>query len=297
MTQYAANDEEKTAELVRQLDSDTTWLRHRGRAAELDYLLLRGATSSELAEVRLSWKGHITHLRKVHRLTVVELAPGYWRIVGSEVASTSIPSTPVGEDDALENDSDYEDGGETAEDEETLSPAENYLRLEATARALSALAKEGLLGDPLIKASVGMLIRQATESHHWHNCAHYRSNKAAEVIRQATKPIRTASEYQAFCRRNLRHEHVVPNSVVYEMLCAQKLTDVAEIAALLRKFCIRATIARDEDAELTRRGLSSKMPPSFRSGPDGDPLARYVAAGLAQELQPRPNGKLWYEVQ
>jgi len=293
MTRYAVNDEQRTAELVAQLDSDTTWLRHRGRAAELDRLLLRGATSSELAEVRVSWKGHITHLRQVHRLTVLEPSPGFWRIAHPETVLPNAPSISLG-DDSLQEDSDYEDGSDVDLAPDTPVLEDRYFRLGETARALSALAQAGLLDNPLIKDSVGMLIRQASESLHWHNCAHYRSKDAAELIRR--EHLKTAAEYQKFCRANLRHEHVVPNNVIYKMLCTQKLTGVVEIAELLKRFCIRATITREEDALLNSERLSSKMPDTFEVGPDCDPLARYVKVGLADKLEGRPYDRLWHEV-
>ncbi len=294
MTRYAENDEQKTAELVAQLDLDTTWLRHRGRAAELDRLLLRGATSSELAEVRVSWKGHITHLRQVHRVTVLEPSPGFWRIAQPGTGLPHASSTSLG-DDSLKEDSDYEDGRDLDLASDTSVLEDRYFRLEETARALSALAQAGLLDNPLIKDSVGMLIRQASESRHWHTCAHYRSKDAAELIRR--EHLKTAHEYQKFCRGNLRHEHVVPNNVIYKMLCTQKLTKVDEIAELLKRLCIRATITRDEDAKLNHGGFASAMPEDFMNGRDQNPLARYVAVGLADNLEKRPHDRLWHEVQ
>lgn len=296
MTQYAPKDEEKTAELVRQLDSDTTWLRHRGRAAELDRRLLDGATSSELAEVRVSWKGHITHLRKVHRVSVVESPPGYWRIAGAGDSEPHEALRTADASDELESAFDYEDGDDQLL--EAPRTERTYFRLHETAKALAALAREGLLGNQLLKASVGMLIRQASESQHWHNCADYRSEAAAEVIRAAKREVNlgTAAPYQAFCRKNLRHEHVVPNSVIYEMLCTQRLMKAEDIAELLKKFCLRATITLDEDRELTNGGYSSRMPEGFDLWGSGDPLARYIAAGLKDKLHKRPEGKLWHEV-
>jgi hypothetical protein len=295
MTKYKTYDEERTVELVRQLDSDTSWLRHRGRAAELDRRLLNGASSSELSEVRGDWKVHINHLRKVHRLSVVEAPPGCWRIDGAlgEMAQKGLYDADAS--DELESDSDYEDGAPNEAPQETAPTESGHYRLNETAKALAALAREGLLGNGLLKASVGMLIRQASESQHWHNCAHFRSQEAAALIRAAN--LKTASQYQAWCRKNLRHEHVVPNSVVYKMLCAQGLTESDKIAELLKNFCLRATITLDEDDKLTEAGYSSRMPEGFDLLRPTNPLARYVAVGLGDKLDKRPEGKLWHEVQ
>lgn len=293
MTQYSVGDESKTSELVRQRDADTTWLRHRGRAAELDRRLLEGATESELAEVRQSWKGHIKHLVDVHCVRVAEEPTGFWRIVGVHASKPGAEATLEGAAESLGNDDDYGDGGDSASYDSPVSAHDN-LRLQETAQALAALAKENLLGNELLKASVAMLVRQASESRHWPTCAHYRSKAAAQLIREAQAGV-SASSYQRFCSQNLRHEHVVPIAVIYKMLCKAEDTSVEAIAALLVKFSIRATITRDEDRELGKRGLSYEMPEEFvvkGSALHGNPMARYIAAELADKLEKRPAGKL-----
>ncbi len=199
MTASRDSDINDTEELIRQRDNDKTWLRHSGQAADLDRMLLQGATSSELEEARKNWKGHIRHLRKEHGLNVVESPRGFWKLVSGRPTPNSLVEEP-GATDELECDDDYEDveppegvaGGAAS-----IVGGRSYLRLDETARALAALAKEGLLGNTLFKASVGMLIRQASESNHWHNCAHHRSEAAAKVIRAERRPI---------CRRRFKSE-------------------------------------------------------------------------------------------
>jgi hypothetical protein len=297
MTQLADSDAATTIELVRQRDSDATWLRHRGRAAELDRRLLQGASEAELAEVRQSWKGHLRHLSEVHRLQVAESPVGFWRIVGVDTSGLQTDAEPL--EDAAEtlgNDDDYGDGNVTIHQPNSVSAHDN-LRLRETAQALAALAKEKLLGNELLKASVSMLVRQASESRHWHACAHYRSKAAAQMIREAR--ISSVASYQAFCSQSLRHEHVVPIAVIYRMLCKAEDTSVEWIAALLSRFSLRATITRDEDRELNKRGLSSAMPEAFYtsgSALHGNPMARYIAAKLDDQLEQRPFGKLWHDI-
>lgn len=303
MTKHALNDELRTAELVRQLNTDTSWLRHRGLAGELDRRLLQGATEAELAEIRVSWRGHVTHLRKEHHLQVIEERAGFWRITGSGIGTPIAAPALENVIDELADDDDYEDGGVSSSDTLQEAQGKKYLRLSETARAISALAKEGLLGEGVLKASVGMLIRQASESNHWHNCADYRSKQAAALIRRRKLDdptiASTAARYQAFCRSNLRHEHVVPNSVIYEMLTKLTTPSVERISELLKAFCIRATITRDEDGKLNECGLSSSMPSWFYARQDGrfeNPLARYIEVELDQELVPLPPGMLWHQV-
>jgi len=297
MTRYAEHDERTTIQLIRQQDSDTSWLRHRGLAAELDRRLIRGATEAELAEVRGSWRGHVRHLLIEHHLLVEESPGGFWRITGA--SENSLPNTARPRDaaDPLGDDDDYEDGLGEASPPAAETPHENA-RYRETARALAALAKDDLLRSELLKASVSMLIRQASESQHWHNCAHYRSHAAAEAIPAAATV--SAAKYQAFCRKNLRHEHVVPNSVIYRMLCATNDTSVEGIETLLRKYCIRATITLEEDRALSDAGLASSMPEGFSYNDgaqnDNDPMARYNAIGLRQKLVERQPNRLWHEV-
>ena len=84
------------------------------------------------------------------------------------------------------------------------------------ARALYAMHEAGVLTDIACKPAVKIFIRQVSEDAHWHFSAHYRSKKAAAEVRKG-KP-RTKAQYQAFCRKNLRHEHMVPGEVVYQLL-------------------------------------------------------------------------------
>lgn len=298
MTKHKEGDECNTAQELARQSSDLSWLRHRGLAGELDRRLLAGATSAELAEVRGSWKGHIRHLREEHNLVVMEDPVGYWKLMEPT-------ATPV---DAGQ----HELSSEELTDEDELCDADDYAgmavappaaatdnlnRFDVTAKALAALASAGLLKSELLKHSVGMMIRQASESNHWHNCAHFRSREAAQLIASNSASIRSAAEYQAFCRKNLRHEHVVPNSVIYKMLTTMTAPTEAEIVKLLQKFCIRATITRREDSELSIRGLASSMPKGFdfKNLEKMDPMARYVEAGLLQSLVQRTPGVLWFQ--
>ena len=289
MTRYIEGDQEKTLELIRQSGDDSSWLRHRGLAAELDRRLLRGATEFELNEVRGTWRGHIDHLRRIHNVLTEKDSNGVWRIVdvARGPAVTSVPPHEKPGDD--------DEDPEVEQHEELLGVDHQALdRIALTAQALAALAEVGLLHSVLLKASVGMLIRQASESNHWHNCAHYRSLEARRLIESAA--IRSGASYQSFCTRNLRHEHVVPNSVLYRMLCQMNDRSAPAIEALLTKYCIRATVTREEDIVLSQNRLSSKMPDEFFEKGHPlymDPLARYKFVGLFTSLEAR-NTPRWF---
>lgn len=253
---------------------EENWLRHRTLGGELDRRLIKGATSDELAEIRTSWMQHIGHLRSEHCITVLERPTGFWRIAST--LPIDAPALHVSEP-VIPDAADFQN------------------RFAVTAQAIAALAQHGLHVDPRLKASVGMLIRQASESNHWHVCAHFRSLATAQMIGE--QDIHTRAQYQQFRRANLRHEHVVPNSVIYRIIGRRvnEMTEVNEIEAILRTFCLRATITLDEDARLSVAGLRNTMPPGFDiPGHDyfEDPMARYRAVGLMAGLEPR-GVQLW----
>jgi hypothetical protein len=68
------------------------------------------------------------------------------------------------------------------------------------AKALYALHREGLLTDPDCRDAVGMFVRQATETSHWHLTAHFRSRRAEEKI--ANERFRSGEHYQRWCNKN-----------------------------------------------------------------------------------------------
>lgn len=71
MSQSRPDDAMKTNELLLALRGPgPSWLRHRGAAAGLDRLLLRGATRAELEACRESYENHIQHLQSEHGLAV-----------------------------------------------------------------------------------------------------------------------------------------------------------------------------------------------------------------------------------
>lgn len=311
MSAYEKGDEEETLKRLGEVNASRSWLRHGGGSGEVDRLLLIGATERELADARPSWRLHRNHLRKVHNLRIERDQHGVWSIAG--VAPTNpLAAEPIGQRGAvnlaplvdLADGADHPDDA-TAEDvaEHDAEFADHGLahhhaidRIDLTAKALSALAERGVLTSALLKDSVSLLIRRASESSHWHNCAHYRSAAARQVIEMAAPMIRSAAGYQRFCTKHLRHEHVVPNHVIYQMLCDQQDHSESAVADLLRRFCIRATITLDEDAQLNRAGLARAMPQGFHSPGHAlymNPMARYIEVGLADSMEMRGDG-LWF---
>ena len=81
--------------------------------------------------------------------------------------------------------------------ESPVSRHANMLALDSTtaqempnvakfAKALYALHQANCLKDPKCRPAVGMFVRQATESPHWHLTTHFRSKRAAAKIAKVT---------------------------------------------------------------------------------------------------------------
>jgi len=157
-------------------------------------------------------------------------------------------------------------------------------------RVLMALHDLGLLKDDACKEPVTLFIRKATEQRHWHTTAHFRSKAAAAFIRRENPA--TAAAYQRLCVSKLRHEHVVPNAAVYRLICEEPNITLDFIEGTLRRYGVRATITREEDATLPRH----RMPDGFFQAGHAlyrSPLARYTAAGLADSLEAL-TGPSWF---
>jgi hypothetical protein len=154
------------------------------------------------------------------------------------------------------------------------------------ARALFALHEAGVLRNLECKAAVKIFIRQSSEDRLWHLSTHYRSKQAAAII--AAVAHKSRSQYHAFCRKKenrLRHEHMVPGEVVYNLIINEQRPSVLRFARILRHTGYRATITVEEDGAL----LSDSMPEGytdFRS-PEYH-LGRYIKAKIAIELEKRP---------
>lgn len=296
MTQYHQNDTSLTNVLIGCVDIETSWLRHRGGAGRLDWALLRGATSDELEDIRGGWRNHIKHLKETHHIEVLEEPDGYFRMIRTDIP-LELPPNQLSSDDSERN------GNWTETDDDVSDPASDepngYLaktdrtgvRFKHTAKAIMALHNAGELRNPMHKAAIVMMIRQASECNHWHNSAHYRSGEAAKMI--AAENIKTAAQYQAYCHRNLRHEHMVPNIVIYNKILKEEGPTEEWIISLFSLLSKRATITRDQDRDLQR----SNMPQEFYIKGHKlfeNPLARYIEAGLDTDLVLRMPKETWF---
>ena len=164
------------------------------------------------------------------------------------------------------------------------------------AKALYALHNVGCLNDPSCNAAVGAFIRQSTETKLFHLTTDYMSRDAASLLEGYR--IASPSQYHAFCRKTLRHEHMVPTSVIRTMFAKEASLSEERIAQVLREFGLRATITRHEDSELSAKGLKGAMPKEFwipGSSMYLNPLARYIKAELAHKLLSRKSND-WFEL-
>ena len=174
-------------------------------------------------------------------------------------------------------------------------------KIEKYSRALEALAAVNLIGDPDCKQPVKEFIRKASETSSGHATTHYRSREVASDIRKQIElgNIRGISQYQKYCSRKFRHEHMVPCEAIY--LIVRDLKSAAEIQKIIEQFSIRATITHEENRRLDEGAgnLRSKMPEGFLIPGHKyhmNPLARYEEKGLHLDLERRPlNFDFWIE--
>lgn len=158
------------------------------------------------------------------------------------------------------------------------------------AKILSILHDNGFLKDVECKGPVLDFIRKASEpTGNWHATSHFRSNAAALIL--AGRTYRSAAEYHRFCNPRLSHEHMVPNAVLYRLILEEPDVTEVFILKLLRRFGLRTTITREENALLTKR-FQSKMPEQFYVNSPGNdlymnPLARYIVTGIDGDLVQR----------
>lgn len=167
--------------------------------------------------------------------------------------------------------------------------------VEKTARALFALHEKDFLKDIDFKEPVTRFIRNASETNHWNLTTHFQSQAAAARIQEFAP--KTKAQYQNFCKTRLAHEHVVPDAFVYKTICAEPNVTLEYLQTTLRRFGLRATITREEDAKyLARGGLRSGMPDCFFDAQHEfyqDPLARYKISGLFPLLIARQAEAWW----
>ena len=162
-------------------------------------------------------------------------------------------------------------------------------KVEKYASALWALNEKGLLKDLDCKEPVKDFIRRASEDANYHASAHYRSRKVAEELKEMV--FRSASAYHKYCSKVFSHEHVVPVESVYQMILDANSEE--DIRRILDRFSIRATITREENHLLSRSAMPSEF---YESGNPlhGEPLARYIKAGIHDNLVPLEEANSWW---
>ena len=189
----------------------------------------------------------------------------------------------------------------TTEIAEIATPADRFARnwkfdefsenkkirhLSQLAVKFAHLEKIGYIDNPDQSKSNQKDIRIVGEIGLYHATADFRTIDVEEL----TRGLKTASSYQKFCSPIFSHEHVVSVKVIYKMLLKLKVRSVKNIFAMLVKYCIRATIKKEENKALDAAGLKSEMPEEFWTLTEGyeylyeNPFARYIVAGIYENL-------------
>jgi hypothetical protein len=146
--------------------------------------------------------------------------------------------------------------------------------------------QNGYYEYPEMKDILRHAIRRISDGlRYWHAMNEYRTKKVKQQV--ANKSLNTPPAYHNFCNKNFRHEHIVPAGVIFEYIKNSNYTDKKQIYEVLDKFCITATITKEEDKLLDSNGYKLKMPDEFYDPSSKlfeDPFARYRAVGLDKEL-------------
>jgi hypothetical protein len=134
-------------------------------------------------------------------------------------------------------------------------------------------------------------LRSFIDQYYCYRIGHVKSTGRADweaIVWKGT--VSVAARKCALDRKRVVREHAVPMSVIRTQLAlaaSGRFITLTQIAAILKKYTVFATITKEEDSQLRQSGLSKAMPAEF-SDPDhllfGDLLARYKHLGI--ELEP-----------
>lgn len=79
---------------------------------------------------------------------------------------------------------------------------------------------------------------------------------------------------------DLRHDHSIPKNILRDTILAMPDKKFLEVKAALGKYGTAVILSKDEDAELTTKGLKSKMPQNDAGEEENHVFARYRKIGL-----------------
>ena len=115
---------------------------------------------------------------------------------------------------------------------------------------------------------------------HWHNnpCpdkhgaalrrAHFVSHAAARTLAGVT-------------RERVMKDHAIPVSVLRDILFEEQPRTIEEVRSFMLRYYCFGIITEEEDAELNRAGLRSRMPDGWT--PKDGPFARYEKVGIVAQ--------------
>jgi hypothetical protein len=78
-----------------------------------------------------------------------------------------------------------------------------------------------------------------------------------------TTRLRSSIAHAAILERRrvaLRHDHAVPRKLLIERIMANTGPSKSDLYSFLKEFCVGVTITKDEDTQLSKCGLRSRMP-------------------------------------
>jgi hypothetical protein len=122
------------------------------------------------------------------------------------------------------------------------------------------------------------VIRISSEIGNFRNNADVISLSAKNFVLKNGRELRSGNiSLPREMKKELRHEHLIPCSVLANIFFLENAEENQIYDALLRNG-IRAIITTDEDSKIDERNLRSKMPQEWKLG--ANPFVRYVKSGL-----------------
>jgi len=150
-------------------------------------------------------------------------------------------------------------------------------RLETCSKMIDACLKSNSTEKEKLELTK-KVIRVSSEINDFRKTADIISDSANQFVLDNGKELRSGNiSLPRVMKKELRHEHLVPCSILANVIISEKTNDKA-IYEILLKNGIRAIITKEEDKKIDNKNLRSNMPLSWRLG--DNPFIRYTESDV-----------------
>ena len=150
-------------------------------------------------------------------------------------------------------------------------------RLETCSKMIEACLESNSTEKEKLEL-IKKVIRVSSEINDFRKTADIISDSANQFVLDNGKKLRNGNiSLPREMKKKLRHEHLVPCSILANIIVSEKANDKA-IYEVLLKNGIRAIITKEEDIKIDKMNLKSNMPLSWRLG--DNPFIRYTESNV-----------------